>query len=116
MDIRRAVPDLHSDDPAAAAVFYTEVFGFEVVMDLGWAVTCAAPGRPAVQVTLLRRDVSASVDPDLSIEVDDVDGAHTAAVRAGHEIVHPLTDETWGVRRFFVWDPGGAIVNVVGHR
>ena len=33
----------------------------------------------------------------------------------GHEIVHPLTDEPWGVRRFFVRDPDGNVVNIVSH-
>jgi predicted enzyme related to lactoylglutathione lyase len=35
---------------------------------------------------------------------------------AGHEIVHPLTDEPWGVRRFFVRDPHGKVINVLSHR
>jgi hypothetical protein len=30
--------------------------------------------------------------------------------------VYPLTDEPWGVRRFFVRDPNGMIVNVVSHK
>ena len=34
---------------------------------------------------------------------------------AGCEIVHPLTDEPWGVRRFFVRDPNGAVINVMRH-
>jgi uncharacterized glyoxalase superfamily protein PhnB len=116
MQIRRAVPDLTADDPAAAAAFYTDVLGFEVAMDLGWVITCVAPGSPQVQVTLLRQDASAPTNPDLSVEVDDVDDAHAAAVRAGAEIVHPLTDEPWGVRRFIVRDHIGTVVNVVGHR
>ncbi len=29
--------------------------------------------------------------------------------------VYELTDEPWGVRRFFVEDPGGTIVNVLAH-
>ena len=32
-----------------------------------------------------------------------------------NEIVHPLTEEPWGVRRFFVRDPTGVVVNVVAH-
>jgi uncharacterized glyoxalase superfamily protein PhnB len=52
----------------------------------------------------------------MSVEVDDVDGAYATAVDAGYEIVHPLTDEPWGVRRFFVRSPEGAVVNVVQHR
>jgi hypothetical protein len=33
----------------------------------------------------------------------------------GMRIVYPLTDEPWGVRRFFVEDPDGHIVNVLAH-
>ena len=29
--------------------------------------------------------------------------------------VHPLTDEPWGVRRSFVRDPAGHVVNVLVH-
>lgn len=37
-----------------------------------------------------------------------------AAVRAGAEIVHPLTDEPWGVRRF-LRDPDGHVINILSH-
>ena len=33
----------------------------------------------------------------------------------GAEIVYPLTDEPWGLRRFFVRDPDGAVINVTQH-
>ena len=46
----------------------------------------------------------------------DVDACHAAAQRQGYSIVYPLTDEPWGVRRFFVRDPHGVIVNVVSHK
>jgi len=116
MSVRRIVPDLHAEDPAAARMFYADVLGLEVAMDLGWIVTYAVPGSPAVQLSVMADDASAPVRPDVSIEVDDVDAAHAAAVAAGHRIVHPLTDEPWGVRRFFVVDPGGAVLNVLEHR
>jgi catechol 2,3-dioxygenase-like lactoylglutathione lyase family enzyme len=117
MGVRRIVPDLHAEDPAAGAAFYADVLGLEVVMDQGWIVTYAAPGNPAAQLSVMREDATAPVAPDVSVEVDDVDAAHAAAVAAGHAIVHPLTDEPWGVRRFFVRDPGtGRVINVLGHR
>ena len=84
-------------------------------MDLGWIVTFAAPGSPAAQISVMREDATASVVPDASIEVDDVDAAHAAAQRLGCEIVHPLTDEPWGVRRFFVRDPSGKVLNILSH-
>jgi uncharacterized glyoxalase superfamily protein PhnB len=64
----------------------------------------------------MQDDASASLQPDASIEVDDVDAVHAAAARLGCEIVHPLTDEPWGVRRFFVRDPNGKVLNILSHR
>ena len=115
MTVRRVVPDFQADDPAASGAFYAEVLGLEAVMDLGWIVTFAAPGSPAAQISVMREDATASVVPDASIEVDDVDAAHAAAQRLGCEIVHPLTDEPWGVRRFFVRDPSGKVLNILSH-
>ena len=54
--------------------------------------------------------------PRLSIEVDDVDAVYADVLKRGLRVVHPLTDEPWGVRRFFVEDPDGIVVNVLGHR
>ena len=118
MAVRRIVPNLHAEDPAAAAGFYAGVLGLEVVMDQGWIVTYADPGNPAAaQLSVLSADATAPVVADVSVEVDDVDAAHAAALAAGHEIVHPLTDEPWGVRRFFVREPAsGRVLNVLSHR
>ncbi len=115
MHVRRVVPDFQAQDPAASGEFYAEVLGMEVVMDQGWIVTFASPGNPTAQISVVREDASALVAPDASVEVDDVDAAHAAARRLGYEIVHPLTDEPWGVRRFFVREPGGRVLNVLSH-
>jgi catechol 2,3-dioxygenase-like lactoylglutathione lyase family enzyme len=37
-------------------------------------------------------------------------------VALGLPIVYPVTDEPWGVRRFFVADPNGVIINILSHR
>jgi uncharacterized glyoxalase superfamily protein PhnB len=50
-----------------------------------------------------------------SIEVDDVDAAHAAAEAAGMEIVHELQEEEWGVRRFFLRDRDGNVINMLTH-
>jgi predicted enzyme related to lactoylglutathione lyase len=115
MEVRRVTPDFHAQDPAAGAEFYAEVLGLEIAMDLGWVVAYAAPRNPTAQILVMSEDASAPVNPDASIEVDDVDAAHAAAERLGCEIVHPLTDEPWGVRRFFVRDPNGKVINVLSH-
>jgi len=114
MRVRRVVPNLRGQDPGASREFYAEVLDLEVAMDLGWIVTFVAPNR-AAQISVMGEDASASVHPDASVEVDDVDAAHAAARRLGCEIVHPLTDEHWGVRRFFVRDPNGKVLNILSH-
>jgi catechol 2,3-dioxygenase-like lactoylglutathione lyase family enzyme len=116
MGVRRIVPDFHTSDVAASRELYADVLGLDVAMDLGWVVTYAAPGRPDVQISVLGDDASAAVPPDASIEVGDVDAVHAACVARGYEIVHPLTDEPWGVRRFFVRDRSGKVLNIVSHR
>jgi|SRR5919198_5641933 catechol 2,3-dioxygenase-like lactoylglutathione lyase family enzyme len=116
MSVRRIVPDFESRNPGASHEFYVDLLGLEVAMDQGWIVTFVAPGNSAAQISVMREDASAPVQPDVSIEVDDVDAVHAAATRLGYEIVHPLTDEPWGVRRFFVRDPNGKVVNVLSHR
>jgi uncharacterized glyoxalase superfamily protein PhnB len=78
-------------------------------------VTLADPARPEVQLSLMTHDETAPTVPAVSIQVDDVDRAYAAAVAAGAEIVHPMTTEPWGVRRFFVRDPDGNVVNVLSH-
>lgn len=110
------MPDFRAEDPGASRGFYADVLGLEVVMDLGWIVTFAAPGGSTAQISVMAEDASAPVHPDASIEVDDVDAVHAAAVRLGYEILHPLTDEPWGVRRFFVREPTGRVLNVLSHR
>lgn len=115
MYVRRVVPNLQSTALPQNAEFYG-VLGLEEVMNHGWIVTLASAENPAVQLSLMSEDRTAPVAPDLSIEVEDVDAAYAAMRERGAEIVHPLTDEEWGVRRFFVRDPDGRVVNVLGHR
>ncbi len=84
-------------------------------MDLGWIMTFGSTSNETAQLTVMSEDATAPVSPDVSIEVEDVDAVHAKAVERGYEIVHPVTDEPWGVRRFFVRDPNGAVINVMTH-
>jgi catechol 2,3-dioxygenase-like lactoylglutathione lyase family enzyme len=115
MGVHRVVPNLASRSTATATEFYSNMLGLQPVMDFGWIVTLADPERPGSQLSVLTEDKTAPVIPDVSVQVDDVDACHAAAVGAGAEIVHPLTDEPWGVRRFFVRDPDGHVINVLSH-
>ncbi|HSA50900.1 MAG TPA: VOC family protein [Yinghuangia sp.] len=115
MTVNRVVPVFTTTDPDAARDFYA-LIGLVEVMDHGWVRSLASESNPSAQIALTTGDATAPVAPDVSIEVQDVDAVHAACVARGHRIVHPLTDEPWGVRRFFVEDPDGRVVNVLGHR
>jgi predicted enzyme related to lactoylglutathione lyase len=114
MNVRRIVPDLHGD-PARNKEFYEQVIGLELGMDLGWVVTFGSTSNETAQLTVMSGDATAPVSPDVTIEVENVDAVHGKAVERGYEIVHPPTNEPWGVRRFFVRDPNGAVINVMSH-
>lgn len=113
MRIERIAPILTVDDAPAAVAQHTAILGMQVVMDMGWIAFLAdGQGR---QIGLMTRDATAPVNPDVSVFVDDVEAAHAAAVAAGAEVVHPLTAEDWGERRFFYRDASGRVINVGTH-
>ena len=115
MDPHRIVPNLDVDDATTGHDFREGFLGLRKEFDLGWVVSFRSPTHPGVQVSLVSGDASAPEQSMLSVHVHDVDAAYADARRRGYEIVHPLTTEPWGVRRFFVRDPHGVVVNVVGH-
>jgi catechol 2,3-dioxygenase-like lactoylglutathione lyase family enzyme len=114
MSVKRIVPDIKSKHVDASRQFYVDALGLEVAMDMGFIVTLVSPANSAAQVSLLRDDAP-SMLPEISIEVADVDDVHSRAVSRGHRIVYPLTNEPWGVRRFFVTDPNGTVIKVMSH-
>jgi catechol 2,3-dioxygenase-like lactoylglutathione lyase family enzyme len=116
MSVSRVVPNISSDRFDECRTFYVELLGFEVAMDMRWIMTFVSPTNPTAQISVVRSDATAPVVPQLTVEVADVDAVHAEAVRRGLEIVYPLTDESWGVRRFFVIDPNRVVLNVVSHR
>jgi hypothetical protein len=67
-------------------------------------VTLASPENPTAQLTIVDSD-PALPHPDYSVEVADVDVCYRRAQEQGWDILHPLTVERWGVKRFFVRDP-----------
>ena len=116
MTVRRVVPNLPSRNVEESRAFYTGLFGFRVAMDMGFLVTLASPSNPTAQVSLAKADGKGPSAPTLTIEVEDVVAVHAEAVRCGATITHPLTLETFGVKRFGVSDPDGVVLNVMSHR
>ena len=115
MTVRRVVANIAASDPGAARAFYEGLLGLKVVMDQGWILTFASEAMAAPQISVASEGGSGTPVPDLSIEVDDVDEIHRRAKAVGHEIVYGIVDEPWGVRRFYLRDPFGRLVNIMSH-
>jgi catechol 2,3-dioxygenase-like lactoylglutathione lyase family enzyme len=109
--------NLRVADIAAARGFYTDYLGLSVEdFNLGWVARYVSPDRLAA-VQLVTRDATAAEDSVISVHLGaDVDEAYEEAKRRGYEIVHPLTEEAWGLRRFFVRAPDGNVINMTSHR
>ncbi len=113
MRVVSVIADLAVPDIPAAREFYAGYLGLSVTeFDLGWVARQTSPDTGA-HLQLVSRDATAPVNPAVSVKVDDVEAAHAEAVRRGYDIVHPLTTERWGVRRFFVRAPDGTVLNIV---
>jgi lactoylglutathione lyase len=115
MTVRRIVANLAAADPGPARAFYESLLDLEVVMDHGWLLTLASEAATTPQLSIASEGGSGTPVPDLSIEVDDVDRIYQRARSAGAEITYDITDEPWGVRRFFLRDPLGKVVNILAH-
>ena len=113
--VKRIKPNILSERVAESRSFYNDVIGLEGGEGLDWIIFFGTDRRE-VQLSVMSLDIKAHIHPDVSIEVDDVDAVYERARAAGAEIVYPISDEEWGLRRFFVRDPNGAVINVTEHR
>lgn len=118
MRVTRLIANLSVPDIDEAREFYMDYLGLtdEGLTELSWVARFQSPdGQAAVQ--LVTRDETAPEDSVISVAVgDDIEEAYAEAKRRGFEIVHPLTTEPWGIRRFFVRAPDGNLINVNGHK
>ena len=115
MKVRRIVANVETADPAAVARFYKDVLGLDLLMDHGWIATHGSGGTMPLQVSFASQGGSGTPVPGLSVEVDDVEAVHAAVLKGGYPVEYGPADEPWGVRRFFVRDPAGTLVNILMH-
>ena len=114
--VTRIVPYADGHDIPGSRDFYVDVLGLEVgmenpVLDLG------SPANPSAQIVVPPPGMD-DPPPRFGVDVGDaaaVDAAHAEVQRRGMRVVYPITDEPWGIRRFFVEDPGGTVVSVLAH-
>ncbi|WP_261544078.1 VOC family protein [Burkholderia multivorans] len=115
MKVKRIVANIDTQSIDDAKRFYHDVFGLDVLMDHGWIATYGNAEQMTVQISVASQGGSGTPTPDLSIEVDDLDEALARVRAAGIAVEYGPADEPWGVRRFYVRDPFGKLVNVLAH-
>jgi catechol 2,3-dioxygenase-like lactoylglutathione lyase family enzyme len=115
MQVKRIVANIAAEDIAAARRFYQDILGLDVLMDHGWIATYGSSQKMSVQVSIASEGGSGTPVPDLSIEVDDLDTALQRMKQAKVTIEYGPADEPWGVRRFYVRDPFGRLINILMH-
>ena len=84
-------------------------------MDQDWIATYRSPENAAVQISFLSQGGSDAPVPDLSIEVDDLQEALEGVIAQGFVVEYGPFEEPWGVKRFFVRDPFGKLINILEH-
>jgi len=85
-------------------------------VDMQWIMTFAFKENSNSQISIFQFDKKEKLDNSatfLSIEVSDVDKIYE---KQNTEIVYPITNEPWCVRRFFVKEANGATINLLSHR
>jgi catechol 2,3-dioxygenase-like lactoylglutathione lyase family enzyme len=115
VQVKRIVANIAAEDVSAAKRFYQDILGLDILMDLGWIATYGSSQKMSVQVSIMSEGGSGTLVPDLSIEVDDVGTALQRMKRAKVAIEYGPADEPWGVRRFYVRDPFGRLINILMH-
>jgi catechol 2,3-dioxygenase-like lactoylglutathione lyase family enzyme len=115
MAVKRIVANVAAAHVNDARRFYSDILGLRVVMDQGWIMTFAATATMAPQVSIATEGGSGTPVPDLSIEVDDLDEVYHRVVAAELPVEYGPTSEPWGVRRFYVRDPFGRLINILTH-
>ncbi|MBN7822134.1 VOC family protein [Bowmanella yangjiangensis] len=115
MAVKRIVANISAPDTDKACAFYTAIFDLELVMDHGWIKTLSAGNSMTTQISLASQGGADTEVPDLSIEVDDLDAVLSRVKAAGIALEYGPTFEPWGVRRFYIRDPQGTLINVLQH-
>ena len=116
MKVKRIVSNIKTTKDAAASDFYAEIFDLELLMDHGWIRTFGTDEKMSIQISIASEGGSGTEVPDLSIEVDDLEVALSRVAEANIAIEYGPESEPWGVRRFYIRDPYGKLLNVMQHQ
>lgn len=115
MAVLRIVPNIDMSDPAEATAFWCDIIGLRTMMDMDWILTHGAETTAQPMVSVMSEGGSGTSVPSLSVEVDNLDAVLERAQAAGLSPEYGPVTEPWGVRRFYLRDPAGTLVNVLTH-
>lgn len=115
MKVKRIMSNTETSELEKAEAFYGDLLGLELLMDHGWFRTYGSEEKMRVQVSFGSEGGSGTAVPDLSIEVDDIEAALARFKEANLPIEYGPVSEPWGVRRFYVRDPFGKLLNILQH-
>ncbi|MEW8319442.1 MAG: VOC family protein [Candidatus Thiodiazotropha sp.] len=115
MKVKRIVSNIAASNPDDAKIFYETIFGLDLVMEHGWIKTYSSGEEMTTQISVASEGGSGTAVPDLSIEVDDLDAVLSKAIAENIQIEYGPASEPWGVRRFYLRDPFGNLINVLQH-
>jgi uncharacterized glyoxalase superfamily protein PhnB len=125
MKVRDLYPLITAADLDSVRDFYVRHFDFEIAFEASWFLYLTGPAdggaRGATLAFMTPAHPSSPPGPEtfdgqgmiLTLEVSDASAAFARLTRDGAPIVHPLTDEDWGQRRFMTRDPAGVLIDVV---
>ena len=115
MAVQRIVFNIETKNVSDGVSFYRDVLGLDILMDMGWIQTFGSDASANPQLSIASEGGAGTDVPDVSIEVDDFDDVYDRCVEFGFSIQYGPVDEPWGVRRFYVRDPFGKLVNILTH-
>jgi uncharacterized glyoxalase superfamily protein PhnB len=118
-------------DPEASLVFYRDVLGFEVRMDVGYeqmrwitvgpkdqpdtAIVLHPPAIPGItddEVATIKQLLAKGTFFGANLATEDLDGDFAELQAKGADIVQEPMDQEWGGRDFAVRDPAGNMLRV----
>lgn len=115
MAVTKIVANMSVDSTEQARAFYQNVLGLDLLMDLGWICTFGAPQPMPLQISIAEEGGSGTPVPAISVEVDDLDFVLEKINSNNIDIEYGPVTEPWGVKRFYVRDPCGNLINILQH-
>ncbi|WP_208646750.1 VOC family protein [Micromonospora noduli] len=132
MDITIHSSFLPHTDPEASMVFYRDILGFEVRLDVGYEgmrwITVGPPGQPSTAIVLHPPAANPGITDDerqtilelmakgsyfgVNLATTDLDATFAKLEASDAEVVQEPTEQPYGVRDCAFRDPSGNMVRI----